>query len=371
MPEAAIAATATRPIRVMVIDDSAVVRGATTRILEGRSEIKVVASAATAASALATLARVEVDIVLLDIEMPGLDGLSALPHILKVAPNAKVIMSSTLTQRGAETSLDALRLGAIDFVPKPTVGSLFTADDFKRELVRKVIALGSAREAQVAAAGGTGASVMPSQPPAGTRHRLRSISNVRPAVIGIGSSTGGPEALKHVLATLSPAMRLPIVIAQHMPPTFTRLLADQLGRAAGRRACEGIDGARIAGGHIYVAPGGFHMVVERIDGEAVIRITSDPPENYCRPAVDPLFRSLAVAYGAATLAIVLTGMGADGARGAAAIAAAGGTVLAQDEPTSVVWGMPSAALQTGACAAIVPLDEVGQRVAALAADKAR
>ena len=369
------------PVRVMIVDDSAVIRGVETRILEAHPDIKVVASVANAQLALNQLTRTPVDVMILDIEMPVLDGLSALPQIRRIAPQTKVIMASTLTTRGGEISLEALRLGAIDFVPKPTVGSIFTAEDFKRELINKVTALarvrlpGASAPPTVIARGphapaptlGSG----PAPSPASPAPQLRMASAAPPAIIGIGSSTGGPQALQMTLTTLPATMQLPIVIVQHMPPTFTRLLADQIARATGRPTCEGEDGMPVVPGRIYVAPGGMHMCVERHEGRGVIDINSNPPENFCRPAVDPLFRSLAASYGPSALVLILTGMGSDGARGAEAVAHAGGTVLAQDEATSVVWGMPGAAAAKGAVSALIPLSDIGHRLGDYAAGKAR
>jgi two-component system chemotaxis response regulator CheB len=364
------------PIRVMIVDDSAVIRGVETRILEAAPDVKVVASVSNAQLALSQLARTPVDVMILDIEMPVLDGLSALPQIRRIAPQTKVIMASTLTTRGGEISLEALRLGAIDFVPKPTIGSIFGADDFKRELVNKVTALGRVRMPGAPASQGAapqGAAARPAALPAmsGPPPKLRAASGATPTIIGIGSSTGGPQALQTALTALPASMQLPIVIVQHMPPTFTRLLADQIARATGRPACEGEDGMPIASGRIYVAPGGTHMCVEWHEGHGIIRLNSNPPENFCRPAVDPLFRSLAAVYGPSALVLVLTGMGSDGARGAEVVAHAGGTVLAQDEATSVVWGMPGAVAATGVVSALIPLGEIGRRLGDYAAGKAR
>lgn len=358
----------------MIVDDSAVIRSVETQTLEAEPDIKVVASVSNAALALSMLPRTPVDVMILDIEMPVLDGLSALPKIRALAPQVKVIMASTLTKRGGEISLEALRLGAIDFVPKPTTGSIFTADDFKRELVRKVTALGRVELGRKHAAPGTAVTATSAttvSASASTAVKLRPASLARPTVIGIGSSTGGPQALMATLSALPSAMQLPIVIVQHMPPTFTKLLADQLKRATGRPACEGEEGMALEPGHIYVAPGGAHMGIERGPAGGIIRINNGPPENFCRPAVDPLFRSLAAAYGSSALVLVLTGMGSDGARGAEAVAAAGGTVLAQDEATSVVWGMPGAAAATGVVSALIPLTDIGAKLGDYAAGKTR
>ncbi|NJL50896.1 MAG: chemotaxis response regulator protein-glutamate methylesterase, partial [Blastochloris sp.] len=199
------------------------------------------------------------------------------------------------------------------------------------------------------------------------RIKLRPFPPTPPRVIVIGSSTGGPQALQVVLKGLTPiAARFPIIITQHMPPTFTTILAEHLGRASGRPAHEGIDGEPITAGNIYVAPGGRHMVIKRVNNVPVIGLEDGPPVNYCKPAVDPLFASAADAYGAGLLAVVLTGMGSDGAHGAGDVVARGGAVIAQDETTSVVWGMPGATAHSGVCSAVLPLADIALRIIRLA-----
>jgi two-component system, chemotaxis family, protein-glutamate methylesterase/glutaminase len=352
------------PVRAMVVDDSAVIRGIIARTLENSGAIKVVATAANGADAVRMIDRFDVDVLILDIEMPVLDGLAALPKILAVAPDVKIIMASSLTLRGAEVSLEALRRGATDYIPKPSVSALHGAEEFKQELVRKVLGLGMARarRSKPATAESRERPVAAAAPTSNAPITLRKPSIMRPSIIGIGASTGGPQALTTLFTSLPANITLPIVIVQHMPPLFTRQLAEQIGRVSRRPCQEGSDGCAIERGKIYVAPGGHHMSVERHDGRSILRITDGPPENFCRPAVDPLFRSLAAAYGNATLAVVLTGMGSDGAHGAEAIAAAGGTILAQDEASSVVWGMPGAAAHAGVCSALIPLKDFGRRI---------
>lgn len=367
------------PYRVMVVDDSAVVRGLETRILEADPAIKVIASVGNGQAAVQALDRHDVEVVVLDIEMPVMDGLTALPKILEKAPHVRVIMSSTLTQKNAEISLKALELGATDYVSKPSSSrELSGGIDFKEELVEKVKSLGaSARRGtgmrRPPPSAGSAARPSPTAAPraaAPTRSLLsidpakivlRQPSPERPDIIAIGSSTGGPQALFAVLSGLKKAgagVTQPIVITQHMPATFTTILAEHITRLTGFEAREAQDGEKLQNGRVYVAPGEFHMVLESKGTDRLLRLNQDPPVNFCRPAVDPLFFSIAKIYGRRVLSCVLTGMGADGSKGAKAIAEAGGTVVAQDEATSVVWGMPGATAQLGVCSAVLPIEEI-------------
>jgi len=369
-------ATADRPgveagdrIRVMVVDDSAVIRGVLSRTLESDPDITVVHSVGNGQLAVTAIQRAAVDIAVLDIEMPVMDGLTALPKLLAAQPGLKVLMASTLTQKNAEVSLKAMQAGAADYVPKPSSTQITGASEFKRELLAKVKALGRRRGARP----GVG---RPVQPPAGGQPAprashagpiaLRQASAAAPQVIAIGSSTGGPQALFKLVAELPANLRQPILITQHMPPTFTTILAEHIGKLAKRQVAEARDGEAVQAGRVYVAPGDFHMVVDGGSGPKTIRLSKEPPENFCRPAVDPMFRSIARAYGNAVLGVVLTGMGSDGAKGGQAVVAAGGTVVAQDEATSVVWGMPGAAAAAGICSAVLPLAEIAPYVARLA-----
>jgi len=332
-------------IRVMVVDDSAVVRGLISRQLSADDAIEVVCTASNGELAIRELKRHTLDVVVLDIEMPVMDGLTALGHIAAEYPSVRVIMASTLTRRNAEISLKALQLGASDYVAKPETG-LAGAEEFRRELIAKVKALAPrrARHAQVAA---------PALPgPSSTR-------KAKPQVLAIGASTGGPQALLQLFEALRGSVEQPILLTQHMPATFTALLAEQLGRAGARPCREGRDGEPVQAGHCYVAPGGWHMMVDRDGATPIIRLNQDPPVNFCRPAVDPMLRSAAKVYGSGVLAAILTGMGADGAKGCEAIAEAGGRFIVQDEATSVVWGMPGAAAATGLAESILPIDQVG------------
>lgn len=336
-----------RRIRVLIVDDSAVVRGLISRQLEGEPDVEVVATAADGSIAVREVGRLQPDVVVLDIEMPVMDGLAALPEILKARPGVKVVMASTLTLRNADVSLKALRLGAVDYVPKPQTG-LSSADDFRRELLEKVRLHGRPRV--TVSASPAAPAFVPRIAPSGR--------TATPQVLAIGSSTGGPPALMTVFEHLG-SVRQPIFVTQHMPATFTAMLAEHLTRAAGRPAAEAKDGEPVAPGRIYVAPGGWHMTVERESPAPVIRLNQEPPEHFCRPAVDPMLRSLARVYGAGVTACILTGMGSDGGTGCEAVARAGGRFVAQDEATSVVWGMPAAAAKTGLAEKILPLPEIG------------
>ena len=357
-----------KPIRVMIVDDSAVVRGLISRWIEEESGLEVVARHANGRLAVEDVAQSAPDIVLLDIEMPVMDGLEALPLLLRARPELRVLMVSTLTRRNAEISFKALALGALDYVPKPDSNrEITTSLDFRREVIRKIKSLGRVRTQRAPVSDGVAAAdaALGETRTRPVAFRQRPFSLVPPRIIAIGSSTGGPQALASLLGAASPALsRVPVLVAQHMPPVFTGILAERLARATGRETREGVQGEALRPGRIYVAPGNHHMTVVRA-AQPVLRIGSEPPVHFCRPAVDPLFASVAATFGPAALGIVLTGMGHDGAAGSRAIAEAGGSVIAQDEASSVVWGMPGAAASVGACAAVLPPAEIGATVAKL------
>ncbi len=367
------------PYLVMVVDDSAVVRGLETRMLEADPEIKIVASVGNGQAALQALDRVEVEVVVLDIEMPVMDGLTALPKMIEKKPGIRVLMSSTLTHKNAEISMKAMELGATDYIPKPSSSKELTgAGDFQELLISKVKVLGASarRGTGIRRTSGTGApaAAKPAAAPSAAPRvsllspsspiQLRPAANERPDVIAIGSSTGGPQALFTVLTALKAAggVEQPILITQHMPPTFTAILAEHITRIAGLTAKEASQGEKVNGGTVYIAPGDWHMLIESKGGDRYLHLEQSEPENFCRPAVDPMFRSIVKAYGRKVLACVLTGMGADGAKGGKVVAEAGGTVIAQDEASSVVWGMPGATAQAGICSAVLPIDEIGSYI---------
>jgi len=355
-------------LRVMVVDDSAIIRGLISRWLEEDGGITVTATASNGAMALRNLERADPDVVILDVEMPEMDGMTALPRIMEAAPHVKVIMASTLTRRNAEISIQALKAGAADYIPKPESTREANASElFRHELSEKVRALGTVARRE---AGKNGArpvrAYVPPRPGAGVSKRpdakqgvtLRQPSKVAPRVLVVGSSTGGPQALFTFLAGLGKAPDVPVLITQHMPATFTTILAKQLSRSLGISCKEAEDGEPLQAGHFYIAPGGQHMVIAKTGDGPVIGLNDDPPENYCRPAVDQLFRSAASLYGSATLGVVLTGMGHDGLAGGRVIVEQGGTIIAQDEESSIVWGMPGAVSNAGLASAILPLDKI-------------
>jgi two-component system chemotaxis response regulator CheB len=369
-----------RPIRVMIVDDAVVARSIMARWVDAEPDMKVAASLRTGREALEKLEANDPDVVLLDVEMPELDGLAALPLLLTKKRDLVVIMVSTLTRRSAELSLRALALGATDYVPKPeTTYEAMTSAAFRRELIEKVRGLGRKRLAARKLIPALEERLPRGQPPvlqsapdvalrrADTNEvSLRPFAVTMPRALLIGSSTGGPQALTVLLEKLPEAIdRAPVLITQHMPPTFTAVLAEHLSRASGRGAHEAEHGEPVLAGGIYLAPGARHMRVVR-DGDGVkIGLSDDPPVNFCKPAVDPLFTSAAGAWGPALLALVLTGMGNDGTRGAADIVAAGGSVIAQDEATSVVWGMPRSVAQAGLCSAVLPLSQIAPKILGL------
>ncbi|HEY4410232.1 MAG TPA: chemotaxis response regulator protein-glutamate methylesterase [Acidimicrobiia bacterium] len=356
-------------IRVLVVDDSVVVRRLVTRILEEEADIEVVGAAANGRIALAKLAQLEVDVVTLDIEMPEMAGLATLAGLRARWPWLPVIMFSTLTARGAEATLEALALGASDYVTKPT-GLHNPAEALaavKAELLPRIRALHGRNRAAAPSPTPAATSPGPAAAPA-VRTPVVRPANARIDVVAIGVSTGGPNALAELLPALPSTFPVPIVIVQHMPPVFTRMLANRLDGRCAVSVIEAEGGELLLPGRIHIAAGGQHLALVR-QGTSVITVANDdPPENSCRPAVDVLFRSVAGLYGTGALAVVLTGMGQDGLRGAEAIRLAGGQVLAQDEASSVVWGMPGFVARAGLADAVLPLDdlaaEIGRRVAA-------
>jgi two-component system chemotaxis response regulator CheB len=380
-------APAHEPIRVMVVDDAVVVRGMIARWVEAEPDMQIVASLRGGREAIEQVERRSPDVVILDVTMPDIDGISALPLLLEKKRDLVVLMASTLTRRNAEISLRALSLGAADYIPKPENNREFTtSSSFRRELIDKIRALGSRRKRGLSGARiiAPSAFAVPArrEQPAGDLHLeppgiapgaaeparilLRPFPPTTPRVLLIGSSTGGPQALNVLLGVIGSVIdSAPVLITQHMPPTFTAILAEHLTRSSGRPAGEAVAGEVVRSGRIYIAPGGKHMRVARRDGEPVIALDDGPLVNFCKPAVDPLFSSAATVWGAGILAVVLTGMGSDGMRGAAEIVAAGGGVIAQDEASSVVWGMPGSVAHAGHVSAVLPLDQIGSKIVRL------
>ncbi len=366
------------PLRVMVVDDSAVIRGLISRWIDAEPDMVVAASLRTGLDAVNRIGRVDPDVAVLDIEMPELDGISALPLLLAKKRNLIIIMASTLTRRNAEISFKALSLGASDYIPKPeSTREPAAAETFRHELIQKIRHLGAKiRRAIPASSSPPLAPVLDRPREPSVRPRLapvahpqllrRAFSALPPRVLLIGSSTGGPQALMALIAEIGPVIdRVPVLITQHMPPTFTTILAEHLARSSQRPVHEAVDGEPVRAGQVYLAPGGRHMRVVRHGIEAAIALDDGPPVNFCKPAVDPLFASAIDVWQGNVLAVVLTGMGSDGMRGGKEIVAAGGSVIAQDEATSVVWGMPGAAANAGICAAVLPLNQIAPKLVRL------
>lgn len=350
-------------IRVLVVDDSVVMRRMISDVLERDPQLEVVGVAANGRIALQKIPQVNPDLLTLDVEMPELDGVTTVRELRKTYPRLPVIMFSTLTLRGAETTLDALSAGANDYVTKPAnLGSVTEGlQRLEGELIPRIKAhcrhLLPAEQPPLP-------PVLPVRtPPPGTaatipKHSL-AVPAARVAALCIGTSTGGPNALADVFTALrSQPLRLPILVVQHMPPLFTKMLAERLAAISGLPFHEGEDGQTVEPGHAYLAPGGKHMIVRREGTQVRVRLNEEPPENSCRPAVDVLFRSAVETYGAGVLGVIMTGMGQDGLRGCQLIREHGGRVLAQDEATSVVWGMPSYVVHAGLAEAVLPLPQL-------------
>ncbi|MFN7891290.1 MAG: chemotaxis response regulator protein-glutamate methylesterase [Pirellula sp.] len=350
-----------RKIRVLIVDDSTVIRRLLSSALVSDPEIEVVGTAPNGKIAIAKLLQLTPDVVTLDIEMPEMDGLATVLELRKIYPTLPVIMFSTLTQRGAEATLDALANGANDYVTKPAnVGSVNEAmQSVRDQLIPKIKSLCKWYNDKPLVT-----STSPCNPqailqsPASRSPRVKN----RIDVVAIGSSTGGPNALTAVLKDLPRSFPVPILIVQHMPPVFTKHLANRLNQNCALEVVEASPGLVIRSGMVAIAPGDYHMMIH-LDGAGVrVELNQIPPENSCRPSVDVLFRSVAENFGANALAVVLTGMGRDGKLGAEVIRDAGGRIFAQDESTSVVWGMPRAVVQSGLADEVLPLSQVAAQL---------
>jgi len=341
------------PIRILVVDDSVVIRKLLTETLSGDVALEVVGTASDGRIALTKLAQLKPDLVTLDIEMPVMNGLETLAAIRKLHPKLPVIMFSTLTEHGAAATLDALSLGASDYATKPSNTGSFSIgiERIRAELIHKIKAL-----CGIATPKGPALSAARPAP------KVRPRTNPRVEIVAIGTSTGGPNALAEVLPRIPADFPVPIVVVQHMPPIFTRLLAERLASKSAFPVEEGSSGITLSPGHAWIAPGNFHMKVIRTGLYARLNLNQDAPENSCRPAVDVLFRSVAKAYGANVLAVVMTGMGSDGVRGAQDIREAGGNVIIQDEPSSVIWGMPGLVHASGLDDACYPLNQLAGEI---------
>jgi two-component system, chemotaxis family, protein-glutamate methylesterase/glutaminase len=352
--------------RVLLVDDSAVVRNLISQAINAESDLEVVATAGNGEIAIRKMESVDPDIVVLDINMPVMDGLEALAAMRALRPKLPIIMFSTLTERGAEATIQALSLGATDYATKPSgaVSPTKALRQVQGELIRKIRGLSrSVQRVKVAAASAPSPDgAQHGEPTVVVPRRRTSNSLVR--AVAIATSTGGPAALDVVLPAITKPLRVPMFIVQHMPPTFTGVLAKRLNQHCATTVVEATHGEPVRPGHCYIAKGGQHMVIAGESGSYQIRCTDDPPVNNCRPAADPMIDSLAARYGSGLLVVVLTGMGSDGLAGCRTAAAAGARIVAQDEASSMVWGMPGAVAKAGLADVLLPLSDVAAHIKA-------
>jgi len=355
-------------VRVLIVDDSALVRRILTEVLSADPAVEVVGTASDAYVARDKIKQLNPDVLTLDVEMPKMDGVTFLRNLMRLRP-MPVVMVSTLTEHGAEVTLDALAVGAVDYLPKPKIDIAATLTDYADELRAKIKSAATARVRPYTgpAAGNGGAAVAPrlgvdavlAKAPA--RRQFRTTDRI----IAIGASTGGTEAIKEVLVQL-PADTPGVVITQHIPKAFSTPFARRMDACCQMTVYEAQDGQMILPGHVYIAPGDRHLLVVRDGARYVCRLDDGPPVNRHKPSVDVLFRSVAQQAGRSAIGVILTGMGKDGAVGLKEMREAGSPTIAQDEATSVVWGMPGEAVAIGAAAETLPLGEVSARLSALA-----
>ena len=345
-------------ITVMLVDDSSVIRRALANTLEKDDDIDIIASVANGQIGVDMARLKKPDIVILDVEMPIMDGLTALPLILKESPASKVVMFSTLTAKGADTTLKAMALGAIECVVKPSAQPTNNENNFQDYIIHLIKTLYKHKLSKA-----SGATAIPTAPraPGTTDYALLKdplAFQGNPSLLAIGSSTGGPNALFEVCKHLT-GLPVPIVITQHMPPTFTKVLAQHIAEKTGLTTYEGAEGMLLEAGKVYVAPGGFHMLFEKTTNGPGSRLDDSAPVNFCKPAVDPMLNSALSVFGPKVLTAILTGMGSDGLGGCKSVVEQHGRVIAQDEQTSTVWGMPRAVTLEGICEEVLPLQSIG------------
>ena len=341
--------------RVLVVDDSVVMRKMIGDVIESDADLTVAGVAANGKIALQKIPQVNPDLVTLDVEMPEMDGIETLRELRKDYPKLPVVMFSSLTEKGAVTTLEALALGASDYLAKPAEKDFQASQNYIRSqlvpkvrvLCRHVIGHECVRE-------------LVNRGPAPTPGAFKKQHAID--IVTIGTSTGGPNALVDFFKQIPADFPLPIVLVQHMPPVFTKMLAERLTKCGTVECFEAEEGMKIENGKAYIAPGGLHLEVARSGVDVVARLTEAPPENSCRPAADVLFRSVVEVYGKGTLAVVMTGMGMDGCRGCEKIRDAGGVIYVQDEATSVVWGMPGYVANEGLADQILPIESLGVEV---------
>jgi two-component system, chemotaxis family, protein-glutamate methylesterase/glutaminase len=349
---------------VLIVDDSAVVRGILGRMVDAQDDMRVATTATNGSDALEALRLQEIDVVLLDIEMPVMDGLTALPLICQRHPLARVLVTSSLTYQSASVTMKALALGAVDYVHKPSAraGGVFGVELAATEMVGKIRAVAppAADRNQDVSGSQDAESRQPRTAPAPA-------GDFEPRVLALAASTGGPNALATVIAGLPRDFPLPVLVTQHMPPIFTTMFAQRLTREGSLLCEEARDGEILQPGRVYVAPGDRHLTVlaSGVARSPTVHVTSDAPEHHCRPAADPMLRTAAQAFPNGVLAVVLTGMGEDGRDGCERVVATGGRVIVQDEATSVVWGMPRSVVASGIPCIILPLHAISAHVTSL------
>ena len=361
-------ASPSKKIRVLIVDDSALVRKMLAEMMASDPGIEVVGTAPDAMAAREKIKSLNPDVLTLDVEMPKMDGVTFLRNLMRLRP-MPVVMVSSLTDHGADVTLDALAVGAVDYLPKPKVDLASTLGEYQAELIEKIKAAAAARVKPYEPHSEARASDLAATRSLRTDAVLQKAAPMRfrttDRLIAIGASTGGTEAIKDVLLGM-PADSPAIVITQHIPPVFSAQFAQRMNRTCPMTVCEAQDGQQILPGHVYIAPGDRHLLVERSGARWVCRLDAGPPVNRHRPAVDVLFRSVAQQAGYNAIGVLLTGMGKDGAEGLRELREAGCTTIAQDEATSVIWGMPGEAVRIGAAVEVLPLLKIAPRVIQLA-----
>lgn len=352
----------------MLVDDSAVIRGALTQLLADDPAIEVISSVSNGEMAVSAMSRHSPDIIILDVEMPVMDGLTALPKLLAAKPDTKIIMFSALTTKGGEITIKAMALGAVECLVKPKSGEASKESPFHKNLLSLLHNLcpHSGAEKNIptppqipkSPAKEIGAKPQAKPESAYSLHKAIGTYTGKPRLLAIGSSTGGPQALFEVIRHFK-GFDIPIILTQHMPATFTKILADHITTQTGVTAVEGEDGMRLENGRVHVAPGSHHMVLKEDTGDIRIQLDDGPMENFCKPSVEPMLRSAIDIFDKKVLTVILTGMGNDGVNASRSLVGKGGRVIAQDEETSVVWGMPGAVAKAGLCQEVLPLGKIG------------
>lgn len=347
MTAAALNPSTERRVRVLIADRSAIVRGFMRRWIEDDQRIELVKTCGESGEAIVETGRLHPDVIILDADMPGMDGLSTLPHLRKAAPHARIVIASVLSPVGAAAAMKALGAGACDFIAKPEASAVGSVETYRRELIEKIIALGEHH---------------PLLPQSGISLRRRPQTCCPGSLLVIAAATGGPAALQAFLTPIARRIEAPILIVQHMPAKLTPAFAEKLEQATGKHCREARDGDTLAPGAMLLAPGDHHLRVARCPAGRMVHIDKGAPVHFCRPAADPLFESAAGAFGPRVVGVVLTGIGRDGCDGSAKIVAAGGRVIVQDEATSVVWGMPGQVANAGLCSAVLPLPDIAGKI---------